>query len=72
MGYNKGAGIKYRKEINETLNETKNNCTIWRTENGQISNDGGNNIEKYIGEMDVWVNTEKEMGEIIEKYIYIL
>ena len=49
MGYNKGERAEYWANIRKNLEQvSKNDCVIGRTDNnGQISNDGDQNIEKY-------------------------
>jgi len=65
MGYDNGERTKYRKEINTTLNENKNDdCIIWRTgNNGQISNEEGDNVNTSIGKRTYSNKTEKAKVE---------
>ena len=51
MGYEKGWRSKYRVGISGDLETKKNiDCIVWRTDNnGQISNEGGNNLKAKNG-----------------------
>ena len=69
MGYNKGERIQYWKNISNNLEQiSKNDCIIWCTDNnGQISNDNGQNIDKNIGKWSYSGKTETGNGGKLKK-----
>ena len=71
MGYNKGERIEYWEKINKTIDQiNKNDCIIWCTHNnGHVSNDSGNIIEKNTGKWSHSDKTETGNGDKLKKNI---